>query len=627
MRIAPVKPWFRQIMTAARSANRRRLERRNAHKGLTYADWVHLHDTLNSDVLQELRLRMAQLPRRPLISVLMPVFDPNVDWLRQAIESVERQIYPNWELCVADDRSTDAAVRRVLEDAVARDRRIRVTWRAENGHISRASNSALEMASGEYVALLDHDDVLPAHALLLNAEVIARCPRTRLLYSDEDVLRFDGQRQSPNFKPDWNPELFRSQNLVCHLGVYATTLLRQIGGFRPGYEGAQDYDVALRCVEHLDDDQIVHIPHVLYHWRQHPGSSAAGDEVKPYIAEAGRCALQDHLERVGVHAEVTACPGGGYRVVPALPNPAPSVAVVVSAVGDAKAMRRCVDGLLGGDMGLSSEVLICVGSEASMIAHEWLSPLMASGAVRLVRGQGPGTAASLREAAAQATADFLCLIDGDVEITNPGCMREMVALATIPGTGVVGAKLLRADGSLAHGGFILGGDLVAAPAHPTLGAGQHGYRSRAVLNQNLSAISSACMVVRRSLFMELDGFDARFASDLKAVDFCLRLRDQGLRAVWAAHAQAIQLRDAVTTHWPSAELVTLRQRWHHHLQNDPAYNPNLDLEAAEFQLDPRPRVDLKKAWFTRLPLPNGADPASRAVRSEGTTTAMTGYGT
>ncbi len=559
-------PWLEKINLAVRSANRRRLERRHAHKGLTYADWVQLHDTLDADVLHSLHQRMAQLATRPLISVLMPVFNPSPDWLRQAIGSVEQQIYPDWELCIADDRSTDPAVRRVLEDAAARDPRIRVCWRTENGHISRASNSALEMARGEFAALLDHDDKLPAHALLLNAEAISHHPRARLLYSDEDVLRFDGQRQSPNFKPDWNPELMRAQNLVCHLGVYATGLLRQIGGFRPGYEGAQDYDLALRCIEHLEDDQIVHIPHVLYHWRQHPGSSAAGDEVKPYITEAGRRALYEHLQRSGLEADVTPCPGGGYRVVPALPDPAPSVSIIVWGVDDATRVQRSLERRLAGAR-LDTEVLSCTGVDLQV--------------------------------ARRARGEFLCLVAGDIEIDSATCLTEMMALATVPGTGAVGAKLLHPDGSLAHGGFILGTGQGAARAHPRLGAGQHGYRSRAVLNQNLAAVRSACMVIRRSLFLAVDGFDTRFNSGLRDVDLCLRLRGLGLRTVWAAHALATQPRSALAERWPDEELELLREMWGTALDDDPAYNLNLDLDAADFRLAPQPRVNLKQSWLVR----------------------------
>ena len=247
------------LAQAARTANRRRLERRHAGAGLTYAEWIRRHDTLDQAVLQALQRRLAALPSRPLISVLMPVYNPEPQWLAEAIASVRQQIYPHWQLCIADDCSTDPAVRPLLQAAADSDARIRVVFRASNGHIAHASQSALDVAAGEFVALLDHDDVLPAHALLLNAEVIAHLPATRVLYSDEDVLRFDGQRQSPNFKPDWNPELMRSQNLVCHLGVYQSALVRSVGGFRPGFEGAQDYDLALRCLEQARDDQVVHI--------------------------------------------------------------------------------------------------------------------------------------------------------------------------------------------------------------------------------------------------------------------------------------------------------------------------------------------------------------------------------
>lgn len=598
-----VKQWLQYMAQAARSANRRRLERRHAHKGLTYADWIRLHDTLDDARLRALQARLAALPRQPLISVLMPVYNPAPDWLRQAIGSVEQQIYPQWELCIADDCSTDPAVHAVLDEASRRDARIRVLRREKNGHIAHASNTALEMARGEFVALLDHDDVVPPHALMLNAEAIVHHPGVRLLYSDEDMLRFDGERQSPNFKPDWNPALMHAQNLVCHLGVYATELVRQIGGFRPGLEGAQDYDLALRCLEHLQDDQILHIPHVLYHWRQHAGSSAAGDDVKPYIVEAGRRALEEHLQRTGTAATVTPSAGGGYRVVPTLGTPLPTLSLLVRSTEDAAKVQQRHAHLLA-------------GRTAPLVAGARLPQPDADGlAIEcLVCAVGAET-----QAAERARGDFLCLLADDVDILDAQALEEMVALASIPGTGPVGAKLLRADGRLAHGGYVLGAGECVAAAHPGLPVGAHGYRSRAVLNQNLAAVSSACLVIRRARFLEVGGFDDSLASGLRDVDLCLRLRDRGLRTVWAAHAIAVQRDESTPPPWPEGELDRLRRRWGASLADDPAYNPNLDLEAADFRLAPQPRVELQKAWFRRDAAPTGAapsqTPAPKVVRA------------
>jgi GT2 family glycosyltransferase len=604
-----VSSWLRCLLLSARSANRRRLERRHAHKGLTYADWIERHDTIAPPVMEALTRRLARLPARPTISVLMPVFNPNPAWLREAISSIERQLYPQWELCIADDASTDAEVRQVLKQAAARDPRIRVHHREANGHIARASNSALALASGEFVALVDHDDVVPAHALLLVAEAIAQRPRARLLYSDEDTLRFDGQRQAPNFKPDWNPQLMRAQNAVCHLGVYATDLVRQVGGFRPGFEGAQDYDLALRCIEQLDDDQIVHIPHVLYHWRQHPGSSAAGDDVKPYITEAGQRALSEHLARIGVPARVAPCPGGGYHAVPVLAEPLPAVSIVVRPIDDLVAMQRCLERLRG--LGhLAAEVLLCAHAGLNSGTLAWLRTPESGRAT--AGDEALAFAAAQLRAATQARGEFLLLLDGDVELAGPDTLATMVALAMFPFTGAVGARLLHADGGLAHGGYIVGAGAGVASAHPTLGAGQHGYRSRAVLDQNMTAVSSACLLIRRSHFLALGGFDVRFSGALGDVDLGLRLLEQGLRSAWAAHAPATLAAARPAEQWPAAELTLLRQRWGRRLEEDAAYNPNLDLEQASFALAPEPRVSLLNPAFVGPSTPDQRSVAATA---------------
>ena len=579
----PVTTWLRQLAEAARSANRRRLERRHAHQGLTYSEWIRRHDTLDATVLQALQARLAELPRRPLLSVLMPVYNPEPRWLEEAIASVERQLYPAWELCIADDCSTDPAVHPVLAAAAQRDSRVRVLRRESNGHISHASNSALALAQGEFVALLDHDDVLPAHALLLVAEAIVQHPRVRLLYSDEDVVRPDGQRLNPAFKPDWNPGLMDAQNLVCHLGVYETALVRQVGGFRPGLEGAQDYDLALRCVEQLQDDQILHIPHVLYHWRLHPGSSAAGAEVKPYITEAGRRALFEHLQRRGVDAEVTASAGGGYRVRPRLPAPGPTVSLLVRGATAAAASQRHRHLLeRPAETGAGCIVVECL---ACPIGGE-------------------------EAAAQQARGEFLCLLADEVDIADASHLDELVGFAGLPDTGAVGARLQQPDGRLAHGGYILGAGGGVGVAHPGLPAGGHGYRSRAVMNQNLAAVSADCLVVRRAPFLAVGGFDPALGSGLRDVDLCLRLAAQGLRTLWAAHAVAVQHRAGPQPSWPAGELQHLQGRWGATLRDDPAYNPNLDLETAGFHLAAQPRVRLSEPWFSRPSAPPG--PAASA---------------
>ncbi|HVI78711.1 MAG TPA: glycosyltransferase, partial [Candidatus Acidoferrum sp.] len=265
-------------------------------------------DTIGARERIVLRTDLRALLRHPLISIVMPVYNPDLAHLSSAIDSVRTQIYDNWELCVADDASSDPSVARTLKEYATADTRIKVTFRERNGHIAACSNSALELATGDWVALLDQDDLLSEHALAFVAATIEEHPEAGLIYSDEDKIDVTGARCQPFFKPDWNPELLLGQNYVSHLGVYRRALLVEIGGFREGYEGSQDHDLALRCSEKLEPAQIRHIPRVLYHWRMVEGSAAALAEAKPYAAQAARRAIADHLQRKNIDGAVVPCP-------------------------------------------------------------------------------------------------------------------------------------------------------------------------------------------------------------------------------------------------------------------------------------------------------------------------------
>ena len=274
-----------------------------------YPEWVALYDTVDDDARDAVRRRLAALSATPLVSVILPVFNTPEPYLRDALDSIRAQLYPNWELCIADDCSTAAWVPKVLEEYVALDSRIRVEYRAENGHISAASNTALAMARGEWVALFDHDDVMAEHALALSVLALDRVPGAGILYSDEDHVDDDAVRSSPYFKPDYDPVLLLGQNYFSHLSVLRRDLIEQVGGYRVGLEGSQDWDLVLRVVELLSPEQVVHVPHVLYHWRSHPGSTAYSTAAKPYAAVAARRAVQDHLDRA--HQAGRALPIGG----------------------------------------------------------------------------------------------------------------------------------------------------------------------------------------------------------------------------------------------------------------------------------------------------------------------------
>jgi len=310
-----------------------------------YGEWVRRYDTLTDYGRQKLISEMFTFRMKPFVSIIMPVYNPKPEWLREVIQSVRKQIYPYWELCIADDASTDKRIRPILERYASEDTRIKVMFRDKNGHISAASNSALALAAGEWVALVDQDDLLSEHALFWVVDAVNKNPDALLIYSDEDKIDESGKRYDPYFKCDWNMDLFYSHNMISHLGVYRAGLLKEIGGFREGLEGSQDYDLALRFVERSEAEQIVHIPRVLYHWRAHTHSAAKSIDAKPYAVIAGEKALREHFQRMQINAvtEYDAC---GYRVRYALPDKLPLVSLIIPTRNGWRLLQRCVESIL-----------------------------------------------------------------------------------------------------------------------------------------------------------------------------------------------------------------------------------------------------------------------------------------
>lgn len=574
-------------------------ERRRRRRGEpTYAEWAERYDTPDPAVMAAMRERLRHLAREPLISVLMPVYNPRPQWLREALDSVRNQIYEHWQLCIADDLSTDPEVRRVLAEYAARDPRIRVTFRESNGHISAASNSALAMADGEYVALLDHDDLLPPHALLCVAETIGRFPDAAVIYSDEDKLDENGRRCAPYFKSDWNPELFRCYNLISHLGVYRTGLMRAVGGFREGYEGAQDYDLALRCIEAVPAQQVLHIPQVLYHWRIHQDSTSGGNATKPYALEAGRRALQEHLARNGLQADITAHAAGWYQVDYRLPQPPPAATVIVIDEGDAAALRRCVASVLGRTDYAHFEVI--VASRRRRSAADPPQPPLRVRTLALREARSP---AALRNAAArEASGDILVFLDSRCEIVDAGWLGKLVAFAARPGAGAVAPKSVSEENRIAGGGVLLG----MRGGFGVLGRGakadEIGYYGRTRLSQNLSALGDGCIAIARGAFDLAGGYPQDYrGAQAATVALCLRLQATGVRNVWVPSLQVRSHAPGRLAAWlrrPARDdLARLRSAWPGLFQRDPAYNPNLTLVRENFSLAKPPRIDIRKPWF------------------------------
>ena len=569
---------------------------------ITYRSWIAQFDTRTRGDAIELRRRLRAMRRHPVISVLLPVYNPELQILEAAIASIEGQLYEHWELCIADDASTDPQVRPFLEEIAARNPRIKLTLRAQNGHISACSNSALGVATGEWCALLDQDDLFAEHALAMVALEIERHPDAGLIYSDEDKVDEKGVRSNPFFKPDWNPELFLGQNFINHLGVYRTELLREIGGFREGFEGSQDYDLALRCVERLKPAQIRHIPRILYHWRAVAGSLAAVADAKPYAKEAARRAIGDHLQRQGIAGRVEACPENveSHRVVYDVPNPAPLVSIIIPMRDRISLLERCLEGIRERTDYRPIEIVIVDNGSEEAATHEFLRGLEERNEARVVRVDGEFNFSRLiNRGATAAKGDVLAFLNNDVDANEPGWLREMVSHAVRAGVGAVGARLWYPSGTLQHGGVVLGLGGVAGHAFTGVPRGHAGYFNRTYLQQNCSAVTGACLLVRKKILEEAGGFDEEnLAISFNDIDFCLRLRAAGLQNVWTPYADLVHHESASRGHQRAPEeqaqfvreAAFMQEKWGIELLHDPFYNPNLSLNLPGFELAIPPRL-------------------------------------
>ena len=571
-----------------------------------YPGWIAEFDTLIDEDRTAMQMQAEGFNLKPLVSIVMPVYNPNPIWLEQALASVRIQNYPNWELCIADDASTDSEIRPLLERYTQMDQRIKVVFREQNGHISAASNSALDLAQGEWIALLDHDDLLAEHALYWVVDAINKQPECRLIYSDEDKIDEAGVRSDPYFKCDWNPDLFFSQNMFSHLGVYHADLVRKVGGFRIGLEGSQDYDLALRCSELIAPEQIQHIPRVLYHWRIHADSTAHSSEAKPYAMIAGERALNEHLDRQGINAKAVAL-GYGYRVRYALPRHLPLVSLIIPTRNGLKLLKQCIESILAKTTYPNYEILIVDNGSDDLATLRYLKALTQDDRIRVLRDDLPFNYSALNNAAVKvARGELIGLINNDIEVISPEWLSEMVSHALRPEVGAVGARLWYADDTLQHAGVVLGIHGIAGHAHRFLPKGDTGYCGRASLIQSFSAVTGACLIVRKSLYEQVGGLnEIELKVACNDVDFCLRLREAGYRTIWTPYAELYHHESATRGFddtpeklaRSAKEVAYMQKCWGELLQNDPAYIPNLSLDNEDFSLAWPPRVEFIAPGF------------------------------
>ena len=560
-----------------------------------YGEWVRRYDTLTDADRKQIKLHIDSFQNKPLFAVVMPVYNPPILFFDKAIQSVRNQLYPNWELCIADDASTDPSVREVIERHRKEDKRIKVIYRSENGHISKASNSALELALGDFVAMLDHDDAIPEHALYFFAEELNRNPDVDFLYSDQDKIDTNDIRYDPYFKPDFNPDLLRSQNFVDHLAVFKASIVRELGGWRTEFDGSQDYDLVLRVTEKTPLSRIRHIPYVLYHWRAVPGSLAIDADAKNYAPATSRKALAEHLKRLDIQGEVTShYPNLSiHRVIYPLPME-PMVSVIIPTKDGLDILRQCLDGLFNKTDYKNFEVLIVNNQSKEPATLVYLKEVSKDHRVTVLDYDHPFNYSAINNfAVSKAKGSVLVFLNNDIEVINRDWLREMVSHAVRPGIGAVGARLYYPDGTVQHAGVLLGYKGRAGHMYRNASPDWLGYWARGVLIQNLTAITAACMVVRKEIFDAVGGFDQEnFTITFNDVDLCLRIHEKGFRNLYTPYAEL--LHHESKTRGLSAiqsEEDYFESRWKSYIEYDPAYNLNLSLTSENFALSFPPRVN------------------------------------
>ncbi len=562
-----------------------RINHKDGHSS-DYDRWIADYETRNPALIQ---LKLRQFAENPLVSVLVPVYRTPVEILRRTIESVIRQSYSHWELCIADDCSLLPEIEQLLTQYAAQDSRIRVNFLSVNGGISQASNAALEMARGDFAALLDHDDELAQDALYHVVEAINLQPDVDLLYSDEDKIDERGRRYDPFFKPDWSPDLLLSENYICHLLVVRCSRLVQAGGFRSAFDGSQDYDLLLRLTR--DSAQIVHIPRVLYHWRSLPGSTAASTDQKSFAAPAAQRAIQEELDCRRIAAQVV--PGsipGRWRVRYLLPEE-PPVSIIIPSGGKIDPLRENLTSLFGKTEYRNFEIVVIDNSqqgEVQKLIERWPDPARP---LRYIdwRNRPFNYSVINNEAARHCQSPLLVFLNDDTTVISADWLTALAELAMRPEVGAVGARLLYPTGMIQHAGVVMGLFDNCGHAFKGLPGDQQHYFDLPDVIRNVSAVTGACLATRSEVFQAVGGFDEQtFAVAFNDIDLCLKIGRKGYRVLYTPHAllyhhEAFSKTGKDLIPHPD-EVKAMRLKWKDVIEADPFYSPNLTRTAEDFSL-------------------------------------------
>ncbi|MDW7753955.1 MAG: glycosyltransferase [Brevefilum sp.] len=551
-----------------------------------YNRWIKAFDTLSEAERKKIELEIRAIENKPLISIVMPVYNPEIAFFEAAIQSVKDQLYPYWELCIADDASTDPRIPNLIKDLAREDQRIKFIIREENGHISACSNSALSLAKGDYIALLDHDDKLHPSAFFHVVRAINDNLDCRIIYSDEDKITKRGKRLDPYFKPDFDYDLLLSQNMISHLGVYRADVLRKIGGFRLGLEGSQDYDLLLRALEQIEPGQIHHIPKILYHWRISKHSVAESLNIKPYAVQAGERAINEHLERQAVDGKAEFLEkSAGYRINYAFPKPGPNIALILPANYGHGLHKNCTKEIFENTSYQNYQIIIIDQSdnlENSSFNLMEFDDRLSSYQIP----EGKSTAQTINKIIHETPVDFVAILSPDLSGYSPGWLTTLISQAMQKEVGAVAPKLLNRKREVFSNGLILTPDNKIN--HLFQGKPEEfiGYFGWGKLRKGYSAFSEKCILVKRSHFLSVEGFDQDYTlPSAWTIDICLKFKEAGLRNVLCP---SVKLYIQGNSDYNSEHDKTgngnylidknlLTSRWEKYFKRDPGFNPNLTI--------------------------------------------------
>ena len=553
-----------------------------------YEQWYENHKALPEELEKQ---KNEKWKRKPLISIVVPVYNTPQVFLRQMIESVQNQSYSEWELCSGNASPENKEMKKILEE-YKKDARIKEVEIPENKGISQNTNRAMEIASGELIGLLDHDDLLAPNALYEIAKAVNEHPDPEVIYTDEDKVTTDLKEHfQPHLKPDFNLDLLRSNNYICHFFVASRDLIKRVGGFRPEFNGAQDYDLILRCTEQAK--QIVHIPKILYHWRVHKASTADNPASKMYAFDAGKRAIEEHLVRCRTKGTVQHTKDLGFYRVKYEICGEPLVSIIIPNKDQSEALKKCLDSIREKTSYRNYEIIIVENNSEEPETFAFYKKI-AGEKIKVVTWEGEFNYSAINNFGVRhARGDYLLLLNNDVEIINGDWLTEMLSHCQRKEVGIVGAKLYYPDNTIQHAGIIIGIGGVAGSVFVGLPRAFSGYLHKASIQLDLSAVTAACMLVKRSVFEQVGGLEEKLKVAFNDVDFCLRVREKGYLVVYDPYAELYhyesKTRGAEDTKEKirrfQTEIEYMRSHWIGLLKKgDPYYNCNLSLTKWDYSL-------------------------------------------